>query len=265
MRKQVEEVDAILVADLHLRTDTPICRNDDFVETQDRKLYEVYSLHKKYKCPILVAGDVSNRWKETPYSISYMLSRLNGMDLIGVPGNHDLPAHNLKRINESAYWTLVSANFLEDISDGEVYPVPDHGYEIYGFPYGTKLQSVTRKKGLRKVALVHHYVYKGRKPFPGQLTRVTALMDQLKGFDLILTGDNHLPFTHKRGRQILVNPGSFTRQKADQINHRPRIYLWNAESNQIKVHYLKIDKKAVSNAHRILEKERDEKIAKFVH
>jgi predicted phosphodiesterase len=250
---------AILTADLHIRTSSPLCRTDDFLEAQRAKFETLAKLQSWYNCPILCAGDLTNKWNSSPETLSLAFKYLMGLEIVAVPGNHDLPAHNLNRLQESAYWTLVCGEVVTDLSDGEVWD--DSTYEVHGYPYGEPLRHTMG--GKTKVALVHHYVYKGRKPFPGQLKRVTDLMDSLKGYKLIITGDNHIPFSLFHNGQWLVNPGSFTRQKANE-QHRPRVYLWFAKNNKVEPYYFKTDPSAISNAHLKEKKMRDERINRFI-
>jgi predicted phosphodiesterase len=253
-------VRAILFADLHLLENRPICRTDDIEITMINKLSFIQQLQIKHECPVFFSGDLTEKWKVSPWLISLALRYLP-KHMIGVPGNHDLPAHNLNRLDESAYWALVSGGRIDDLSDGEEIEWDD--MVVRGFPFGTKLMPTKPIKGMKQVAIVHHYVYKGRKPFPGQLTGVTSLMRKLKGYDLILTGDNHLPFTHKSRGQLLVNPGSIFRWDADQIDDRPRVYLWY-DDNTIEPIFLPIEQGVISRDHIDIQNKRDERIVSFI-
>ena len=66
--------------------------------------------------------------------------------------------------------------------------------------------------------------------------------------DLIVTGDNHKPFIAEYKGRILVNAGSFTNQKWSE-QHQPRVYLWNAETNKVKVRFLLKDEDDITDAH----------------
>lgn len=261
---KLKQVDAILTADWHLRLDNPLCRTDNYLSAQQAKIGRIMKLQADYECPILFAGDLSEHWNNKPALISFALNNLLGADIVSVPGNHDLPAHNMNRIGESTYWSLVSAGIFGDISEGEEAAVPEHDYIVHGYgPFDKKFWKGEVTTG-RVVAMIHRYVYKGRKPFPGHLTRATQLMDKLQSYDLILTGDNHIPFTHRIGDQLLVNPGSLTRHKTDQMNHKPRVYLWEARRNIVQPYYLPIKKNVITRTHRDVLKEKKDRIAKFM-
>jgi hypothetical protein len=84
-----------------------------------------------------------------------------------------------------------------------------------------------------------------------------------KGFDLIVTGDNHTPVIDERKGQILINPGSITRQTADQIDHRPRVYLFSVERKEYEAVYLSAGE-GMSREHIEGQEKREERISAFV-
>jgi len=51
---------------------------------------------------------------------------------------------------------------------------------------------------------------------------------------------------------------------ADQEDHKPRVYLWKAKTNEVEPVYFPIDKKAVSREHIDTVKDRDNRIDSFV-
>ena len=50
----------------------------------------------------------------------------------------------------------------------------------------------------------------------------------------MVSGDNHQSFVEKYKDQLLVNPGSIMRSTIAQFDHKPKIYLWSSEDNEIK-------------------------------
>lgn len=261
MRRAIRRPDLICVADWHLRDTVPRCRTDDFLWAQRVKLIWLEALRAKYGCRIVSAGDVFQVWKSSPFIINQVL-RYFPKDVVSVAGQHDLPGHNFNRVDESAYWSLVCSDKMTDISDGEIYE--DDFFDIWGFPWNAPLKKVDKTDRI-KVALMHKMVYKGRKPFPEATGGVQAIMKKLEGFDLIVSGDNHLPFTFKNAEgQLLINCGSVTRQDADQAKFRPRVYLWYADTNTAEPVYFPIVDGVVSRAHIEEPKKREERINSFV-
>lgn len=256
--------DAILCADLHLREDQPVCRTDNFWQTQKDKLAQIRSIQESFKPnipSIICAGDIFHKWKASPRLLNMALENLPN-DIIAIPGNHDLPAHNINRLEESGISVLSSADKIVLSSGGSL----EHGwgYNIHCFPFGSEFKSIQRKTK-SNVAVIHYFTYKGRRPFPGATGGIGTVLKQLKGYDLIVCGDNHQPFTYKHNDTLFVNPGSLTRQTADQINHKPRVYLWYSDRNEVKPVYLDIDRSIVTRTHIEIDKERDRRIDAFVN
>jgi len=253
-KKKSLSVDAILTADWHLRESTPTCRTDDFEEAQWAKVKQVSELQQKHGCPILHAGDLFDHWKPSPRLLSLASENMPD-DFISVYGNHDLPQHSLDLVHKSGLYNLIINGKVERLEyAGERIDV---GFDNSWFHIKE-----------RSILLTHVYTYTGKVPFPGAESEPTGnwLLDEHPDFDLIVTGDNHIPFVCKEDERYLVNPGSLTRQKSDQIDHRPRVYLYNARKNKIKKHYLDVPdgEEVISRVHIEKKEERDERISAFV-
>lgn len=262
--------DAILTSDWHFREDTPLCRTDqNFLDTQVKKLCEIadirFNLLKRNNkedtyyddnvLPIICAGDVFDRWKVSPFLLSVAISSFPPA-IHAIPGNHDLPGHALSRMNESAYNVLIQADCITDhVCDGS-----EHLFNGY---WGE--MTIAN----RSVLILHTLVTEEGGEFGED---VPSAMDVLKAFpeengqdyDLILTGDNHKSFVVRSGKRLLVNPGSLTRQTADQSNHRPCVYLYYADKNEVVPRYISIDETAVSREHLEAQKAKEERISAFV-
>jgi DNA repair exonuclease SbcCD nuclease subunit len=251
-KKEIKKVDAILTADWHLRDTQPRCRIDNYYETQFKKLTFISDLQMKYNCPVIVAGDVFDIPKPSPMLLASTLHFMP-KKIICIPGQHDLPEHNLKNYNQSGLAVI------EEGSDCKVLKNDSSSDGVVGFPYGSQL-----KNTIGRVAVVHTLVQepKGESNIPANYTCI-SLMKKLKEFKLIVSGDNHTPFTFKNGEQLLVNPGSLMRMDADQINHRPRVYLWCAKENQVQPIYIPIKEGVVNRDHIEKQKKEDERIEAY--
>jgi DNA repair exonuclease SbcCD nuclease subunit len=244
--------DAITAADWHLREDTPVCRTDNFYAAQWRKVDFIADLQRQYGCPVIHAGDLYNHWKPSPELITTTMEHLPSAFLT-VYGQHDLPQHNLKLIRKSGIFTLLTSGHLS-ISPGSSFgeePKKDCNFLCI--------------KG-RKILVMHRLVWQGECPWPGCTDpNVDEVLDEYVEYDLIITGDNHKPFVAEgESGNKLVNTGSLTRQTADQIDHRPRVYLWYADTNALKPIYLPIEQGVISREHIDYYAERDERIEAFI-
>lgn len=248
MNKKMK-VNAILTSDWHLRDTVPTCWIGDFWKQQWASVQFVHSLQLKYGCPVLHAGDLFHHWKPSPYLLSTTLEYLPE-NFYTVYGQHDLPKHNLNLAHKSGIHTLLMANRLK-LSGVHWEQKPD-------------LSKILKING-RKIILWHIYNYKTKEHYPGaEAPKARSLLYKYKKYDLMVTGDNHIPFVQKYKDRILVNPGPLTRQDADQIDYKPRVYLWNAKHNKVEPVYIPIQKGVISREHIEKEKERDKRISAFI-
>lgn len=273
----------IITADWHLTGDRPICRTDDYWEIQWEKIEFINKLQKKYEIPILLAGDLFDKWKVPPRLESYAIYNLPD-DIIAIPGQHDLKNHNLNLINETSFNVLISAGRINREDNNWIsFKGQCHGtirkcydniptiplfYYIHTYPYGIPIKPLkndsSRQKGARNIAIVHQFTYIGRT-WPGNTaSNARKLLRSLPGYDLIVCGDNHKTFVVEEDGRLLVNPGSLMRMDADQIDHKPCVFLYYAKDNHVEPVYIPIEKGVINRDHLIKKEEKDKRIQAFV-
>ena len=254
---------AILCSDLHLRETQPEARLDDFMETQARKLAWLKNLQIKYDCPILSGGDTFHHWRPSPYLLAWCLRNLPD-NIITTPGQHDLPAHNLSHITKSGLQVLSDAGKVVVLTDTYLEVFGQLG--ISGFPWGVELNGISPLLN-HSIAIIHYGVYQSKPHYPGAEEvggTARSVIKKMPGFDLIVSGDNHLTFTRKIGNQLLVNPGSFTRQSAAQMDHKPCVFLWCAKTNEVEQVFVPIEEGVINRNHIDVENEKNERLTAFV-
>jgi predicted phosphodiesterase len=241
--------DLILCADLHLRDSIPICRTDVYMTAQWKKLDFISDLQKQYSCPVICGGDIFDHWKPSPFLLSETIKHLPDQ-FKTVLGNHDLPQHSLLLVDKCGVNVLKEAGIITILERCHFDQLPDEPSMII--------------KG-RKILVWHKMNYKGKPPWPG-CTDPSAgiILSKYKQFDLIITGDNHKTFTEEFEGRVLVNPGSMMRMDADQIDHKPCVFLWYADDNSIKQVFLPIEEGVISQDHIVRKEERDARIDAFV-
>jgi len=259
----MKKVSAILCSDLHIQENTPVCRLDNYMQTMGRKFKWLRELQEKYNVPILCGGDLYDYWKPSPWLLAWSLRNIPN-NIITIAGQHDLPAHSLEHIDRSGIQVLADAGKITLISNPnkDFYTIGKH--EVVGFPWGV---SWDMQCDSPKIAIIHYGVYEDKPHYPGaEKSGGTAksVMKKLNDFDLILSGDNHLSFSCKMGNQVLINPGSFLRTTASQIDHKPSVYLWYAETNEVERVYVPIESGVISREHIDQIVERDERIEAFL-
>ncbi len=267
--------DAILTADLHLTDKTPTARTDDYIEAQKSKLWFLSDLSRKNNnCPIICSGDIFDSWRASPWLCGFAYSNIPG-PFITIPGNHDLPMHNL------LYYDKSGLSLIEEVR-GDIIVLKNSGIDfkglqIIGVPAG-ELESFDPNNveiisdGVpvqRRVLLLHELIWEERGWLEARIGGETGkeLLDRLGAlFDLIVSGDNHQSFIYniEAGRSLLVNPGSMMRIHADQEDFKPKCYLYYASDNSTKEVRFPIQRGVISTEHIEKRKERDERISAYI-
>ncbi len=251
----MKKADAILISDPHARETIPIARTKkEFFKAQWDKWKFLKDLQKQHNCPVLCGGDLFDYWKPSPELISKTIENLP-KQFHTIYGQHDLPQHSMDLAYKCGIWTLAVARSLK------ILPIRHWGMKTE--KDGDNCVSTIIKS--RKILVWHTYNYQGKQPWPG-CTSPTGrkLLKKHPQYDLILTGDNHIPFTEEYKGRLLVNPGSMMRTTAAQIKHKPRVYLWYADTNTVEPVYLPIKKRVVSREHIEIKEKRDNRIDAFI-
>jgi len=236
------EVIAILCSDIHLSHRPPISRSvePDWYEAMARPLRELEDLQTTDNgcVPVICGGDLFDRWNSPPELINFALDHLP--EMYSIPGQHDLPYHGIEEIRKSAYWTMGSAKKVWSLRLGEVVELGDR-LKIWGFPFGSKLQSCPpiRHVGV-KLLVAHQYVWKKKQNYPMQtpLNYAPSMQQMLEGYDVALFGDNHKGFLHKTKKKTTIfNAGTFMRRTSAERNYKPMVGFL-LEDGTVKEHFL---------------------------
>jgi predicted phosphodiesterase len=204
-------------------------------------------------------------------------------NLIAIPGQHDLPQHNLDLIEKSGFNALMEAGKINYFNKRHIKYFPDDRYYsdyleynltdtdsdaclYFGIPFGNSWDiKLSGMSDMKSILMLHQLTWQ-KEPWPGADPEGNArkLLKENPDFDLIITGDNHQAFTEEYKGRLLVNPGSIMRSTAKQIDFQPRVYLWNAESNTVQIEYLPIEKSVVSREHLEMQEERTNRLDSFI-
>lgn len=263
------KADLIFTADIHIREDVPICRTDDFMRAQRRKLKFIDALQQEHDCPVLDAGDLFNHWKPSPFLLCWAIDNLP-QRFITIPGNHDLPGHNLDLLERCGLGVLEAAGAIKLLTNPNeplVFETKNgKKLAIYGVPYGSEMP-VERVRAHRQIIVAHIMTYVGEVPFPGcKDPEAHDLLSSLEDdVDLLLTGHNHMPFVieDSKGR-LMINPGSLMRQKSHQIDYEPHVYLYFADDNTVEPVAVPISSDVISRDHIDRVKDKEARASAFV-
>lgn len=225
---------AVLCSDLHLTLTPPSCRDisqEGWMELQAHYLKQLRDTAGDL--PVICAGDIFDRWNASPELINFALRELpNGMYC--VPGQHDLPNHQLGQMGRSGYGVLKQTGKILDLSgkrlhifqEDEIIPnAPE--VRVYGCGWGQGLEDDELEEfdGV-SVAVIHRYCWlNDNTRFPGAPpeAKATALKKELSPFDVAVFGDNHISFLATVGNCKVFNCGGFIRRKSDEMLYQPSI------------------------------------------
>jgi len=217
---------AVVCSDLHLSHIAPSARSTEpnWYEAQDRVLRQVIEIANDQKVGILIAGDLFDRYNSPPELINWAINLLKGGPLVwAIPGQHDMPHHNLAELYKSAYWTLVRSGVIENLlGDNRLFE--SSSCQVHPFPFGTEV-SVHRRSNIKlNVAVIHACVMKKGFDYPGLPTEwyVEGWKKKLKGFNTAVFGDNHKGF-EVPGKPFMYNCGCLIRRKSSERELRPSV------------------------------------------
>jgi len=251
---------AILCADLHLREDTPTCRNDDYFAAMTRKVDMIAAMQREYDCPVICAGDVFHTWRCSLELVLWAYEHLPNK-MICVAGQHELPYHKLDNARQSPLGLLDAVGKIVFLRSEQI---EYEGLRIKGASWG--IEHGPHEKDC-DIFVTHKLVYCGDVPFPGAPVEGNARVF-MKGCGfakLVVTGDNHKPFTYDTdNRSLLVNCGSMMRSEVRQHDYKPAVWLWHKEENGVESIPLPISKGVVDQVGHLDKQDRDERITDFV-
>ena len=252
---EVMKPDCILSADWHIRADTPASRTDDFTAAMWKKVQFINDLANEHNIPILIAGDLGHRPQWPNWLLEKFMSIISDIEIIAIAGQHDLPGHNLEAIPQSGFGVLKRAGYIN------IYCNTSLVVNIKMFPFGIPISKDPESDA---IAMTHQMVIEDKPYWPGQVaSSAKSLLKKFPNYKLILSGDNHQSFVVEYEGRLLVNPGSMMRSTADQIDHRPRVYLWEAKSNSVEAVYLPIEQDVIDRSHIDTKKEKDARIEAY--
>lgn len=262
----------IYVADLHIRHDIPVARVDNYLDAQDQKLDELFTTADSSREDIVVGGDFFDTPKPPHWLITYVMDKIKSCvhrpNIIVIPGQHDLPGHNVNMIYDSGLGILEEAGLIQVVRKPCFIGTVD-GFNLWGCPFGKRPISIRSlhnpKEGLQ--VLVWHHLINFKKG-PSTTVKGSQILAKF-GYDVLLTGDNHQNFNYKvKGGGIVINPGSMMRMDVTQIAHRPvyyRIHGSKKKDGLVAIPYFFPAKEGVLDDTHIKEiKKRDKRIAYFV-
>lgn len=239
-------------SDWQVRRTRPVCRNDkDWVKTMVDKINFIFS-----NCDsIIVAGDIfetnpTGEWIKAWLANTLYSQRLNRKKMYAIFGQHDLMYHSLKRVDDTGLMVLGNSKVINIIKsrcaiDFNTVAYPMHwGDEV--FP----TISESDRHYDNRILVVHRLLVKDSpKSYGGESAKAFLRYAEKKGFNIVLSGDNHESFYVDGEKGFLYNSGSLFRLKADQIDHTPQFGVYDTETGDFEIRKIPITKNSVTRKH----------------
>ena len=212
-----------------------------------RPLGELSELVGFFDVPVLCAGDIFDKWNSPAELINFILDSIPDHVIFAIPGQHDLPMHNLDELERSAYFTLVAGRAITPLSErGTTIKLVEPTVSAWGFPFSVQIKhpDVFGSKNL-KIAMAHQYAWVPAACYPDapKEAMVTAgrITEEMAGYDVVIFGDNHKGFITGNKTTTVINCGTLMRRKADEIDYRPMVGLIH-QSGKVTPYFLDTSK-----------------------
>ena len=185
-----------------------------------------------------------------------------------IPGQHDMPGHNPKKIPSSSFGVLNVA--ISDNPENSSFFNCD-SLHFHDFGYVEDLNTVQQdiQESYVNVAIIHTLVY-DNKPFlnapaAGNIINVAK---KFKDYDVVICGDNHEPCHLKvDDGPLIINCGSMMRINAKQKDYKPAMHVVYKDLKTDEYDFISIpfdiSDDVFSTEHLEIQKAKDERINQF--
>jgi DNA repair exonuclease SbcCD nuclease subunit len=183
-----------------------------------------------FECPLLIAGDLFDKWNPSSRLISFAMDMLPNWDegwshsgVFTVAGQHDLPMHSLEYLDRSGYGVLMKAGRITHLSPDSCYCTKH--MNIFGASWG-QMFCPSLKTRRWNIGLIHkHLWYSSKTKHIGAPEEGNVSKQELHDLDCVISGDNHKEFCVEKNETLVYNCGPLMRRKSDEADIRPRIGL----------------------------------------
>lgn len=240
----------LFFTDTHIRGNNPQNRIDDFVQTLNVKLREVFEIAKNEEVDIILhGGDIFDRPDISPALVREFVLLLNDytFPLYAVAGNHDIYGQNPNTLNRTMLGLLDSIGIIKIIKPGEKIYFKDDLIKIqltgqsyfYGIDRGDRSESYIVQKDSDvdfAIHMVHGMLLK--KPFFEGMDYTLIEEISTTQADITLSGHYHSGFNSVQiENKYFLNPGGLVRinNSMNEFLRMPKIYIINIENKDLSI------------------------------
>lgn len=202
---------------------------------------------RHFNAPLIVAGDVFHKPNNPAELVNFVIDYWPKVETFAIPGNHDLPYHQLRNLKKSSYYTLMKSDRIINLHEVTPIPVDDSkrywNIYLHPFPWGRDIHPCPANnfKSPIHVAVVHAYIWTDAVGYipgikPDRATNLSSYSKELAGYDAAVFGDNHIGFVARTKTGVpVMNCGGFYRAKANERTYQPKIGLLQITSGGLVV------------------------------
>jgi DNA repair exonuclease SbcCD nuclease subunit len=269
----------LVTSDLHLREDVPQCRAEtvqDWFTLQKKQLYQIVSIAEEYNVEgIIVAGDIFHRPRVPPIIEQLFLSLVQNIPVYIMPGQHDLPGHSAKNVDNSSFGVLERMITMFD-SVVESNRKLQSMSSLCDWEMFQSREIMKSAKMEPELLCVHRLITPNNSSLPIKEAMTTLeLIEHFSAvneeYKIFIAGDYHhghiyvAPNRSSYAGKAVIVPGCLNRQAADMISYHPSVVVFDSDQPS-DCFTISIDDpiEMITNQHIVERNERNERIESFI-
>lgn len=229
----------ICLSDVHLSTEKPRGRTDDWEAAQWRKLKHVIEKANSIGAPIVQAGDLCDRPRNWQLMLAlHQFLRKFTIKWLMVRGQHDMYMHSTDSpgtviaLNEFNQIKIVEGAGLKLWNDLPTLPLRPI---ITGVPWGGEVPKAPEKGKRASILVIHAPIAEAPVFDRHDYINARGFAEKHRNYDLIVCGDIHRHFCIRTKWNVILNCGPMMRREATEYNfrHEPCFYVWDTDSKEL--------------------------------
>jgi len=228
----------LFIGDLHLDSQTPVSRLDNYRELTLTKLRSLLELAKQHKAGhVVCTGDFFDKYDAPISYLNEVAEVFNeykeaGVTMYSAIGNHETPYNRMEYFKNTPLSLLAKSGLVKLLgTDGGIF-LEDSNTLLFGLnftdPYD-KFENLATSKKIYSILTLHYAL---ENTVPGESVNKK---DYTK-FDLVVAGHDHMPYDELEYEgTTFIRPGSFIRRTKDDynLNRGITVYKLDVDSREV--------------------------------
>jgi len=218
----------MITGDWHLTENKPERRSDNYTKAQELKINFIIEASKKYGVDIILQpGDLCDKWEIKDKFKTRWIRILKKLPNIAcVYGQHDCRYHTSDTDNTP--FGVITEALGYKILSSKPYDIGG-GIYLYGAGWNKPIPKIITHNDFN-ILVIHKMIVMDKLWDQQEDYQVAGSFLRRHNFDLIVSGDNHQTFYYEDKGRWLINAGSLMRNKIDQEDHKPCVFIFDTDS-----------------------------------